>query len=988
MPKVSVVMPIYGVEKFVAAAIDSVLAQTYSDFEFIIVDDVSPDRSLEICQGYTDQRIRIISHQQNRGLAGARNTGIRAAVGKYIALLDSDDLWEPEKLAQHVNHLDADPAIGVSFSRSAFINEDGERLNTYQMPKLSGITPGHLLCRNPIGNGSAPVIRREVFADIGFAENLYGEQEIFYFDDRFRQSEDIECWIRIASLTDWKIEGLTEALTLYRLNSGSLSANIPQQLQTWEAVIDKAREHSPELIDAEGGLARAFQLRYLARQAVRLHDGRMALTMCWRALRQDWRILSREPSRTLVTVGAALTQCLVPKSIYKKIEPLAVAAVGQTQKLRMASRRESVTESTADPESDRRERIWFDRLSGSFLIILLLPILFIRSVVAWSCAGRVLDRQHYHGKNNSTLVLRRFAGGRRGRDLARILDIATGRLAWVGPLPIPHSQVLPSASTTKGLSLRPGLISIWRLQRLTGSQYEGSNDPAQYPNHTLKESVTIVVRYVIARLLASEFGARRPDQFELLDVKIDNIDIDESMQRIQQALEASTPTQFAFVNPDCLNIATKHDSYKAVLRRVNTVFADGIGIRIACRMLGITLRDNINGTDLFPLICRSLVEQGKSIYLLGGRPGVTDLVISNMQRELPNLKIAGHRHGYFNAQDGQQIVAEINASGADVLLVAMGAPKQDLWIDEHRQSLGVAVQIGVGGLFDFYSGRISRSPRWLRDIGLEWVWRLIQEPGRMWRRYVLGNPAFLFRVWRQARKEPRRKILKRFSVKETGFWKASIIFQVRHFIWNFALFTGRAARRFFDIAVSATALVILCPFLLVLALLIKLESPGPAIFAQTRVGRWGNYFTMYKFRSMCTEAEAMKKDLLQTNEMDGGVIFKMKEDPRITKMGKFIRKFSIDELPQFWNVLIGDMSLVGPRPPVPSEVDQYSITDRRRLEIKPGITCLWQVSGRSNIAFNEQVALDVDYIESRSLVQDLTILIKTVPAVLFGRGSY
>lgn len=338
MPKLSVVMPIYGVEKFVAAAVESVLAQTYEDFEFIIVDDVSPDRSLEICKAYTDSRINIISHDENRGLAGARNTGIRAAAGDYVALLDSDDMWEPEKLALHVEHLENNPSVGVSFSRSAFMNEEGERLNTYQMPKLTDITPAHLLCRNPIGNGSAPVIRKEVFNDIGFTENLYGSDEIFYFDDRFRQSEDIECWIRIASLTNWKIEGLTQALTLYRLNSGSLSANIPKQLATWESVIDKAREHSPELIEAEGGLARAFQLRYLARQAIRLQDGPMAMSLCWKSFKQDPRILLKEPSRTCITFAAALTQCVLPKSLYQKLEPMAVQVVGNTQKLRIATR--------------------------------------------------------------------------------------------------------------------------------------------------------------------------------------------------------------------------------------------------------------------------------------------------------------------------------------------------------------------------------------------------------------------------------------------------------------------------------------------------------------------------------------------------------------------------------------------------------------------------------------------------------------------------
>jgi len=314
-PLVSVVMPIYGVERFVAEAVDSVLSQTFTDFEFIIVDDVSPDNSRAICEEYNDERIRIVVHETNRGLAGARNTGIRQARGKYIALLDSDDKWTMDKLEKHVAHLNESPKVGVSFARSVFMNEDGELMNTYQMPKLSGITPEHLLCRNPIGNGSAPVIRREVFSDIAYEDNLYGETEDYFFDDNFRQSEDIECWIRIASLTDWEIEGLSEPLTVYRLNSGSLSANIPKQLATWEAVIDKARIHSPELVNRAGGLARAYQLRYLSRQAIRLQDGKMALSLVCQAIKQEPSIVWREPSRTLMTVGAALLQRLTPKKI-------------------------------------------------------------------------------------------------------------------------------------------------------------------------------------------------------------------------------------------------------------------------------------------------------------------------------------------------------------------------------------------------------------------------------------------------------------------------------------------------------------------------------------------------------------------------------------------------------------------------------------------------------------------------------------------------
>ena len=180
------------------------------------------------------------------------------------------------------------------------------------------------------------MIRREVFSDIAYEDNLYGETEDYFFDDNFRQSEDIECWIRIASLTDWEIEGLSEPLTVYRLNSGSLSANIPKQLATWEAVIDKARIHSPELVNRAGGLARAYQLRYLSRQAIRLQDGKMALSLVCQAIKQEPSIVWREPSRTLMTVGAALLQRLTPKAVYSSLEPLAIKVLGSTQRLRIA----------------------------------------------------------------------------------------------------------------------------------------------------------------------------------------------------------------------------------------------------------------------------------------------------------------------------------------------------------------------------------------------------------------------------------------------------------------------------------------------------------------------------------------------------------------------------------------------------------------------------------------------------------------------------
>jgi glycosyltransferase involved in cell wall biosynthesis len=338
MVKVSVIVPIYNVEKFVARTIASVLAQTWKDFELIVVDDESPDRSLEICRQFDDPRIKIIQ-QKNRGLAGARNTGIRHAQGQYIALLDSDDLWLPAKLEKHVQHLDRSPKVGVSFSRSEFIDEADNSIGTYQMPKLTNINAAHLLCRNPIGNGSAPVIRREVLEDIKYQANLYGTEEDFYFDDRFRQSEDIECWIRIAVTTNWLIEGIPEALTLYRVNSESLSANLPKQLESWEKVIDKTRTYAPELFAQWESRARAYQLRYLARRAIRKPDGVEAVRFVNRALATDWRISIEEPRRTIMTVFAAYLLILLPRSLYNAIEHWALRITGKNQERRIQSDR-------------------------------------------------------------------------------------------------------------------------------------------------------------------------------------------------------------------------------------------------------------------------------------------------------------------------------------------------------------------------------------------------------------------------------------------------------------------------------------------------------------------------------------------------------------------------------------------------------------------------------------------------------------------------
>jgi exopolysaccharide biosynthesis polyprenyl glycosylphosphotransferase len=210
----------------------------------------------------------------------------------------------------------------------------------------------------------------------------------------------------------------------------------------------------------------------------------------------------------------------------------------------------------------------------------------------------------------------------------------------------------------------------------------------------------------------------------------------------------------------------------------------------------------------------------------------------------------------------------------------------------------------------------------------------------------------------------------------------------RQIAWQAAVSGSLLLKRFIDLAGAAAALLALSPLLAGAALLVKLEDRGPVFFCQRRVGLRGRTFGMWKFRSMRRDAEALKARLAAQNEMAGGVTFKMKNDPRITRVGKWLRKFSIDEMPQLWNVLKGEMSLVGPRPPVPAEVAKYTVENRQRLLARPGLTCFWQVGGRSEIDFEGQVQLDLAYIRAESVSLDLKILFQTIPAVLLGRGAY
>ena len=335
MKKASIVIPLYNVEKFIRFALQSASAQTYPNIEILVVDDESSDGGVEICRQFDDPRIKIFQ-QENRGLAGARNTGIRNAQGDYIAFLDADDLWEPDKLEKHIRHLESAPDVGVSFSYSKFIDQQNNPIGLFQFAsKLKDITPLDVLCRSPISNGSAGVFRKEVFEDIAFTA-MHGDTPVEeYFDENFRDSEDIECWMRIAVLTDWKMEGVPEALTMYRINPKGMSANLYKKMTSWEDVLDKIRTYAPEEMVKWEHPGRAYHLRYLSRRATTLRDKVQAVQLFSRAIKSYWPLIIEEPLRTGITGSAAFLLWVLPESVFDRVFMKMMQVTGDRQRRRL-----------------------------------------------------------------------------------------------------------------------------------------------------------------------------------------------------------------------------------------------------------------------------------------------------------------------------------------------------------------------------------------------------------------------------------------------------------------------------------------------------------------------------------------------------------------------------------------------------------------------------------------------------------------------------
>ena len=245
--------------------------------------------------------------------------------------------------------------------------------------------------------------------------------------------------------------------------------------------------------------------------------------------------------------------------------------------------------------------------------------------------------------------------------------------------------------------------------------------------------------------------ARRPPEVRLLGCRADNLTMAEAVSAMMTRIDRRERTRVAFVNADCLNIVPRHPAYRFAVDTADLVLMDGSGMRLAGRLLGQPVRDNVNGTDLFPRLCAALESRRGRLFLLGAAPGIAERVRDWVSGHFPGVQVVGCQHGYYEEAEAGRVLETIRAGRPDVLLVALGAPRQDCWLVHNLAATGATIGIGVGGLFDFYSGAIPRAPLWMRKGGIEWVWRLRQEPGRLWRRYLIGNFAFLARVLRARR---------------------------------------------------------------------------------------------------------------------------------------------------------------------------------------------------------------------------------------------
>lgn len=415
-------------------------------------------------------------------------------------------------------------------------------------------------------------------------------------------------------------------------------------------------------------------------------------------------------------------------------------------------------------------------LIGITMLLLLLPKVGLQCLLAWYHQKKIaLHVQMFAGKDMQCIEHRTVTVSNASlKDFDTWFLYLKGKYDLIGPAPISFDSACNlNRNKRSRLQVSPGIISPFQVKKMSGIAHQDENQLAiDFANNaTRARRVQIFLIWLFQSFFSTKTRhLHSPRNFKLLGVTLTNITMKDAVDRIINSVDRiptlGGATKFAFVNADCVNKYHEDSVYKQTLNQFDTVFADGIGVRIAARWQNIAIKENVNGTDMLPFLCKKLSAKNKSIYLLGASETVVSKVAAKLNNEYPQLTVAGFKHGFIDQTKPQEILNDINQSGADLLLVAMGAPRQELWIADNTDQLKLNAVMGVGGLFDFYSGQVSRAPIWLRELSLEWVWRLGVQPIDKAKRYLFGNPLFLFRAALACRTKKLKKIVVHSSNQE------------------------------------------------------------------------------------------------------------------------------------------------------------------------------------------------------------------------------
>ena len=390
----------------------------------------------------------------------------------------------------------------------------------------------------------------------------------------------------------------------------------------------------------------------------------------------------------------------------------------------------------------------------SILIIIFatFPVHFLLLLCKEKSGKPVFWKKKIVGKNGKIISIRYFNTTIRGiGSLALFYHVLNGDLAITG-IGIEDKRTIQNSSL---VNHKPGIFNLWYIREASRTGYEGKpNTDAEYlTNRKPIKDFKLLLRFFIAymfKLFQGKHNHKITDPRFIFGIPLRNITMNEAITEIESSIIKKQRKKIYFVNPDCLNKTFDDSEYKDILlHHSDWIFPDGIGLNIASDMLHHSREENVNGTDMLPRLAKLSSDKEYTIFLLGAKPGIAQKMKQKMcsNPNYPNLNICGTHHGYFNHQtESEEVINKINLAKPDIVLVAFGAPYQEKWIHTYFSKLNASILIGVGGLFDFYSGTTKRAPRWLRDIGMEWSYRLLQEPKRMWKRYLIGNPVFLHRV--------------------------------------------------------------------------------------------------------------------------------------------------------------------------------------------------------------------------------------------------